>query len=37
MFAFMEPLSLEVWMYTATLYLAISIMLYVIARYVRTG
>lgn len=32
MFAFLEPLSLEVWIYTATLYLAVSIMLYIIAR-----
>lgn len=32
MFAFMEPLSFEVWIYTATLYLALSIMLYIVAR-----
>lgn len=31
-FAFMDPLDFEVWVYTATLYLAISISIYFIAR-----
>jgi ionotropic glutamate receptor len=32
MFAFLNPLSAEVWMYTVTLYLAVSIILYFVAR-----
>ncbi|RZC36214.1 Lig chan, ANF receptor and/or SBP bac 3 domain containing protein, partial [Asbolus verrucosus] len=32
MFAFLNPLSAEVWMYTVTLYLTVSIILYFVAR-----
>lgn len=32
-FAFMDPLDIDVWVYTATLYLGMSILIYCIARY----
>lgn len=32
MFAFLDPFSYDVWIYTVTLYLAISILLYFISR-----
>lgn len=34
LFSFMAPLSLEVWMYMVTTYLAISIVLFFIAKYI---
>lgn len=35
LFAFMSPLSTEVWMYMATAYLIVSLMLFFQARYVQ--
>lgn len=33
MFAFLDPFSIEVWIYIVTLYLAVSVILYFVSRY----
>ena len=33
LFSFLSPLSLDVWIYTATAYLGVSILLFILARY----
>lgn len=35
LFSFLSPLSLDVWIYMATAYLGVSILLFVLARFVR--
>ena len=33
LFSFMSPLSLDVWIYMATAYLGVSVLLFILARY----
>ena len=35
LFSFLSPLSLDVWIYTATAYLGVSILLFILARWVK--
>lgn len=35
-FSFLEPLSLEVWLYLGTTYIIVSIIMFICARYVST-
>lgn len=34
LFSFLSPLSLDVWIYMATAYLGVSVLLFILARYV---
>ena len=34
LFSFMSPLSLDVWIYMATAYFGVSVLLFILARYV---
>lgn len=34
LFSFLSPLSLDVWIYMATAYLGVSVLLYILARYI---
>lgn len=36
LFSFLSPLSLDVWIYMATAYLGVSVLLFILARYVRS-
>lgn len=36
LFSFLSPLSLDVWIYMATAYLGVSVLLFILARYVNT-
>lgn len=35
LFSFLSPLSLDVWIYMATAYLGVSVLLFILARYVK--
>lgn len=37
LFSFLSPLSLDVWIYMATAYLGVSVLLFILARYVSQG
>ena len=37
LFSFLAPLSLDVWIYTAAAYLGVSVLLFVLARYIPGG